>query len=138
MVCVEIALLWIEAVLAQGSSSIVVYLVSIIELAGIEHLGAVDGMGHIHALDGTLLILVCLLPRDSLAPVEMRSHRVALLVLLYLVTLVTAIGRISQALADDAVAHPVDKLTILGVAHLVLIHPEAIHTDIPHREFCAP
>ena len=134
MVGIEVAFLRIETVAALGSSGIVVYLITIVELTGIQHLGSVDRMHGINALDGTHLILVGFAPGDGFAPIEMGGYRIALAVFLYLIGLVSSIGRVGQTLADDAVTHPVDKLTVLGVAHLMLVHPKTVHADVAGRE----
>ena len=128
----------LQTVLAQGSSGIVIDLIAIVHLAGIQHLGAIEGMGDIHALDGALLILVGLAPRDVLVPVQMRRDGVTLLILLNLEGFVATIGRVCQTFADDAVTHPHHELTVLGVAHLRLVHPKAIDTDVAHGETGTP
>ena len=138
MVGVEVTLLGIDSVSALSSCSIVIDFVSVIELTGIQHLGSIDGVCHIDALDGSLFIFVGFLPGYGLAPVEMWSDGIALLVLFYLVSLIATIGRIGQTFANDTVAHPIDKLSVLGIAHLLFVHPEAIHTDIPHGKFRTP
>ena len=127
-----------QAVAAQGCGGIVIDLVAVVHLGGVEHLHAVDGVDVIDALDGALLVLVGLAPGDGLRPVEVRSDGVALLVLLDLEALVAAEGGVGQTLADDAVAHPIDELAVLGVGDLGLVHPETIDADVAGREAGAP
>ena len=92
----------------------------------------------IHALDGAVFVLVGFTPGYWLAPVKMRRDGVALLVLFNLVCLVAAKCWVGQAFTDDAVTHPVNKLAILGVAYLVLVHPEAIDAYVTQRELGSP
>ena len=95
-------------------------------------------MSDVHALYGALLVLVGFAPGNSLAPVQSRSDGVALLVLLDLVGLVAAEGRVGQAFADDAVAHPHDKLPVLGVGDFRLVHPETVYTDFARGKAGTP
>ena len=123
---IQVALFRVQAILTLGGSSIVIDLIAIVHLTGIQHLCPVDGMNDIDTLDGTLFVLICLLPGDSLVPVEVGSDGVALLILLNLVGLVATIGGVSQTLADNAIANPVDKLAILGIGDFRLVHPETV------------
>ena len=95
-------------------------------------------MGDIHALDGTLFILVGLAPRDILVPVQVGRDGITILVLLNFEGFIAAIGRVCQTLADDAVAHPHHKLSVLGVADFRLVHPETVHTDVTNGESSTP
>ena len=62
----------------------------------------------------------------------MRSDGVAVLILGDHVALVATVGRVCQSGTENGVAHPVDKLLILRVGHLCLVHPEAINTNVLH------
>ena len=77
----------------------------------------------VQALNGSLLVLVGLLPWNGLAPVQMRSHGFAVFVLGNQ-SLITSVSGIGQTHTDDRVAYPLHKLAVLGVGHLLLIHPE--------------
>ena len=137
MVGVEVALLGNQTVTAQGCRGVVVDLVAIVHLAGIKHLLARDGIGHVEALYGTLLVLVGL-AGQRLLPVEVRCHGVAVLVFRDHIRLVAAIRRVGQTRTEDAVAHPHHELLILRVGHLRLVHPEAVNRDVLHRCLLTP
>ena len=95
-------------------------------------------MDDIDALYCAVFILVGLSPGNVFAPVEVRCDGVSFLVLLDFVRFVASVGWVGESLADDAVAHPVDELSVLGVAHLVLVHPESVHADVAQGEVGAP
>ena len=130
MVGIQVSLFGIEAILSQSGLFVVKDFVTVVHLAGIEHHGAVDGVRHVDALDGALLVFVGLLPGYRFCPVKAWRDGVAVFVNLNFKRLVAAIGGVGQTLADDAVAHPVDELAIHGVGHFRLIHPEAVDTDV--------
>ncbi len=134
---IEITLRGVEAVPAKGGSRIVVDLVAIVHLLVVEHLLARHRVGDIKALDGTLLILIGF-TGQPLAPVDMRCHGVAVLVLRDYVSLITAIVGIGKAGAEDGVAHPHDKLLVLRVCDLRLIHPESVYGDIFYGNALSP
>ena len=127
----------LQAILALGRHRIVKHLVAIVQLAHIEHLLARHRVSHIDTLHGALLVFVGI-ARQGLVPVQVGRDRFAIPVLLNLIGLVAAIGRVGQTLADDGVAHPIDKLPVHGVRHLLLVHPERIHTDVPCRHILSP
>ena len=54
---------------------------------------------------------------------------ISLLVLLYLESLVSAVCRVGETLADDGISYPEHKLLVLRVCDLGLVHPEGIHRD---------
>ena len=135
---VQVAFLGIQAEAALCGCHVVVDFVAIVHLTGIQHLCSVDGMGDVDTLYGTLLVLVGLTPGDGLVPVQIRSDGISLLVLLYLIRFVATVGGVGQAFADDAVAHPVDKLTVLGIRDFRLVHPETVYRNITFRETGAP
>ena len=138
VVGVEVAFFGVEAVFALGCHDVVVDFVAVVHLACVEHLCAVDGVCDVDALDGAVFIFVGFAPWDVLAPVEVGCDGVAFLVFFYFVCFVAAVGGVCQALADDAVAHPVDELPVLCVAYLVLVHPESVDADVSQWELCAP
>ena len=113
--------------LAAGSLGVVVSLIAVVELFIVKLAHTCDGIGAIHALDGTLLILIGVTPGNSLSPVEMRSHRIPVAVLLDFKLLVATVRRVGKTLADDGIAHPEDKLLIFRVGYLSLVHPEGIN-----------
>jgi hypothetical protein len=55
-----------------------------------------------------------------------RLYGVALAVFLDLEILVTAVGRVGEAFADDGVAYPEYKLLVFAVCDFGLVHPEAV------------
>jgi len=55
-----------------------------------------------------------------------------------LVEVVARIARVGDPFADDGVAHPVDKLLVLGIGDLGLIHPEIVDRDTPCGDGDAP
>ena len=128
---VEVALLRVETIAAQGCCRVVVDLVAVVELARVEHLLSRGRIGDVEALEGSQLVLRRL-ARQTLVPVEMRSDGVAVLILGDHVALVATVGRVCQSGTENRVAHPVDKLLILRVGHLCLVHPEAINTNVLH------
>ena len=73
----------IKLVLSQGSLCVVEQLVTVVELLYIQHLLTGDGVTVVHALNGSLLVLVGLLPWNGLAPIQMRSYGFAVFVLGY-------------------------------------------------------
>ena len=137
MVGVEVALLSHEAVAAQCCRNVVVNLVTVVHLRSVEHLLASNGVGLIETLDGALLVLVRF-ARQVLLPVEVRGDRVAVLILGNHVGLVAAIGWVGKTCAQNAVAHPHNKLAVLGVGNLILVHPETIDRDVFHWCGLAP
>ena len=119
---VQVALSRIQPVASQSRCSIVVNLILIVQLLGIEHLFARHRIGYVKAFKGSLLILVRL-TGQRLAPVEVRSDGVAVLIFRNHIGFIAAIRRVGQASAQDRVAHVVHKLAIHRVRHLVFVHP---------------
>ena len=118
----------------------VIHLVAVNHLFGVKLGDSGNRVCTVHAFNGALLILIGVAPRYRLFPVEVRSHRIAVTILLNLELLVAAVCRVGEALTDNGVAHPVQKLFVLGVCHLGLVHPEGINahpagigTGTPHR-----
>ena len=126
---VQVALVGHEAVTAQGGSGIVVNLILIVELAVVEQLLAGHGVGDIHALDGALLVLIGL-AGQRLAPVDMGSDWLAILVLGNHVGLVAGIGGVGKTRTEDRVLDILHKLLVLGVGNLGFVHPEPVDRDV--------
>ena len=123
---VEVALLRIEAVAAQGGSRVVVHLVAIVHLSGVEHLLSRHGVYGVEALHGPLLVFVGF-ARQRFFPVEVRSHGVAVLVFGDEIGFVATVCRVGKTCAQDRVAHPEDKLLVFRVGHLGVVHPETVN-----------
>lgn len=68
----------------------------------------------------------------------MRGDGIAVLILGNHVGLVATIRRISKTCAKDGVAHPHDKLLILRIGNLRLIHPKTFYGDITARSLLSP
>ena len=126
---VVVATFGLEAVASACSLGVVVYLVSVVELVGVEFAYTCNWVCAIYAFDCTLLILVRVAPRNSLVPVEVRCHRVSFAVFLDFEIFVTTVCRVGKTLAYDAVANPEYKLLVLAVCNLGLVHPETVDTD---------
>ena len=104
----------------------------------IEHTRSLDGVRLIDTVERSLLILVGLSPRNGFRPVEVRAHRVAVAVLRDLIRFVAAVRGIGQALTDNGIAYPIDKLFIHRVGNFRLIHPETIDGDVARGDVSAP
>ena len=131
---VEHAFARIEAILAQGGFFVVECLVTEVHLLHIEHACAVVGVGFVHTVEGALLVFGGFAPGQWFVPVEMRLDGVAKLVDFDFVGLISAVRRVGEALAQDAVAHPFHKLAVHRVGHFGLVHPEAIDRDVALRK----
>ena len=81
----------VEPVLALCSRRVVIDLIAVVELCGVKLATACYGIGAVHALYGTALILVGVAPGNGLVPVQIRLNGVALFVFLYLELLVAAV-----------------------------------------------
>ena len=138
IVRIQISFFWIHSVFAQSGCRIIINFITIVHLTGIQHYSTVNGMGNIHTLNGTQLVLSGLAPWYGFAPVQIGSNGISFFVFLYLISLITAISRISQTLTNNAVTHPVYKLSVFCVANLVFVHPETVHTDFACRKSGTP
>ena len=138
MVGIQVAFIRIQAVLAQSGSGIIEHLITVIHLARIQHTLPRSRIRHVHTFYGPQLVFVRAFPGYRLFPVQIRSHRIPELVLLYLVGLVACVCRIGQAFADNRVAHPKDKLAIFGIRHFIRVHPEAVDRNFPGRNGHSP
>ena len=136
-ISIEYTLLGVQTILAFGSLSIVVNLVAVVHLFPIEHLLTRHRIGGIKAFKSTQFVLVGLLGQ-RLLPVQVRLHRVTVLVFLNLIGLVATIGGIGQTLTKDGVADIVDKLAIHGVGNFALVHPETLDRDVTYRSLLTP
>ena len=116
----------VETVATPGSLGVIVSLVTIVELLGVKLFHSGYRIGAVKALYGSLFILICITPGNSLSPVEMRCHRVPLPVLLYPVLLIASVGRIGKTLADYGITHPEHKLLVLGISDFGFVHPERV------------
>ena len=134
---VQVTLLGSASIATLGCLGVVVYLVAVVQLLHIQHLFSRNGMHGIEALYGTLLLLIGFLGQCFL-PVQMRFHRITLLVFLYLIGFVASIGGVGKAFAQDRVAHIEHKLAILRIGYLGFVHPESFHRDVSHGRFPAP
>ena len=134
---VQRPLLGVHAVAAQGSRSVVVDFVFIVQLAVVQEPFACDGVGHVEAFDGALLVFVWFAGQRFL-PVYAGLHGIAILIFGNHVRLVAGILRIGQTSAENTVAYPHDKLAILRVGHFCFVHPESFYRDVLHRSFFAP
>ena len=119
----------VEAVLPLRGRRMVENLVYVIKLCRVELAAPRDGVGAVYTLYGPLLVLVGIAPGNRLVPVEIRLYGISLLVLLYLESLVSAVCRVGETLADDGISYPEHKLLVLRVCDLGLVHPEGIHRD---------
>ena len=138
MVRIQVALRRIQAIFAQRRLLVVVDFVAIIHLVRIEHTRSLDRVRFIDAVERSLLVLVGFSPRNGFGPIEVRAHRVAVAVLCNLIRFVATVRRIGQTLADNGIAHPIDKLFIHRVGDFRLIHPEAIDGDVARGDVSAP
>ena len=134
---VQITLIRVKAILALGSHHIIEHLIAIVQLLHIQHLLPGHRVIGIDTLHGTFLVFIRI-ARQSLVPIQMWGDWLTIFILLNLVALVAPICRVSQTFTNDGVTYPIDKLTIHGVGHLFLIHPESIHADVPCRHILAP
>ncbi len=116
----------VETVATPGSLGVIVGLVAVVELLGVKLFHSGYRIGAVKALYGSLFILICITPGNSLSPVEMRCHRVPLPVLLYPVFLIASVGRIGKTLADYGITHPEHKLLVLGISDFGFVHPERV------------
>ena len=95
-------------------------------------------MAGIYALDGALLLFGRFAPGYGLGPIEVGRDGVAIAIYFNFERFVAAILRVSQAFANDRVAHPFHKLAVHGVCHFRLVHPESVHGDFARRRHDAP
>ena len=105
----------------------VIGLIPVIKLLRVKLTHPGYGIGTVHALDGSLLILIGIAPRYRLRPVDMRSYRITVSVLLDYKILIPSVSRIGKTFTDDGITHPKHKLLVFCVCNLRLIHPESIH-----------
>ena len=106
-------------------------------MLGVEKFLASNRIGHIKTLYGALLVLVRF-SGQCLLPVEVWRNGVAVLVLGDEVCLVAAVCRVGKTCAQDGVANPIDKLLILRIGHLGLVHPESVNRNVLHWRLLAP
>ena len=128
VISVVIACSRVEAVAALGSLGEIVNLITIVHLPWVEFLLACDRVDAINTLDGSLLVLAWVFPRDIPAPVKVWSDGIAIFVLLNFKLFVASIGRVGESLTDNRIAHPVYKLLVFAVGDFVLVHPEGVDT----------
>ncbi len=119
----------IQIVFAKGCRRIVIPFVAIDHLFRVQRLFACHRIYGIDTFDRPDFVFIGTFPRDRAAPVQMRGYRFAVFVFGNLKQVVAAIRRIGQAFADNGIAHPIHKLTVFGICHLCLVHPESIERD---------
>ena len=119
----------IQLVFPESRRRIVVPLIFIDHLLGIEFLFTRHRVGIIDTLDRPQLILIGLFPGDRAAPVQVRRNGITITVFRDLEKVVASISGISQSLADDGVAYPIDELPVFGVRDFGLVHPERVKRD---------
>ena len=131
---IQVAFLRIQAVTAQGISGIVEHLITIVHLLAVEHLLACHGIGGIETIYNLLLILTGL-TRQGLLPIDDGTEFIT-----FLVSLQGTVGLVDlcQAFPENRVTHIVDKLTILGIGYLGLVHPETVNGDVAQRCLTSP
>ena len=66
----------------------------------------------INAFYGAFFVFRRFTPGNGFLPIEMGSNRVAIFVLFYLISFIASVAGIGKTLADDAVAHPIYKLSV--------------------------
>ena len=139
VVGIQVPLSGIETILALCCHGIVIDFITIVHLTCIKHPCAIYGMCYVHTFYSTQFILCCSALRGYwLVPVQMWRYRFSIAILFNFVGFIAAVCRIRQSFTDYTVSNPIHKLSVLGIAHLVLVHPETVHTDVTTWEGRTP
>ena len=117
----------VKPIFTQSGCRIIIPFIFIDHLLCIELFLACYRIRIIYAFDCPYFIFIGAFPRYRTAPIQMRSNGFAILIFRDFKQIISAIGRVGQAFADDGIAHPINELPIFRICYFRLVHPKGIH-----------